>query len=49
MDLLLNFVCSAEGAKIDMKSVIVFVGDMQYISVVENMGANAIYRLGCVY
>ena len=42
-DLLLNFLCSAEGAGIDIKSVVVFVGDAQYVPVVENMGANAIY------
>lgn len=44
MDLLLNFMCSAEGAQIDLKTVMVFVGAKQYVRVVENMGGNAIYR-----
>lgn len=43
MDLLLNFMCSAEGAKIDLRSVLVFVGDSKYVAVVEKMGGNAIY------
>ena len=43
MDLLLNFLCSAEEIHLDLKSVIVFVGDEAYIQLIENMGANAIY------
>ena len=43
MDLLLNFLCSAEEINLNLKSIIVFVGDEKYISLVENMGANAIY------
>jgi hypothetical protein len=43
MDLLLNFLCSAEMAEIDLKSIVVFVGDERFISLIENMGANAIY------
>ena len=27
MDLLLNFICSSEAAKIDLKNVVVFVGE----------------------
>lgn len=44
MDLLLNFICSAEAAKIDISSVVVFVGDIKYVSLVENMGAKAVYH-----
>ena len=43
MDLLLNFLCSAEAARIDLSTVVVFVGDPQYISLVENMGVKGIY------
>lgn len=43
MDLLLNFLCSAEEIDLNLKSIIVFVGDEKYIQLVENMGANAIY------
>lgn len=45
MDLLLNFICSAEGAQIDLSSIVVFVGTELYVTVIENMGAKAIYRL----
>lgn len=43
MDLLLNFMCSAEEIHLDLKSIIVFVGDPEYVALIENMGANAIY------
>jgi hypothetical protein len=43
MDLLLNFMCSLEGTKIDLKTILVFVGDLKYTTVVEQLGANAIY------
>ncbi len=43
MDLLLNFICSAEAAHIDMKNVIVFVGDLEDVALVTSLGANAIY------
>jgi len=43
MDLLLNFICSANSAKMDVSTFIVFVGRPEYIALVENMGANAIY------
>lgn len=43
MDLLLNFMCSAEGAKIDLSNVLVFVGDLKFLTVLENMGAHAIF------
>ena len=43
MDLLLNFLCSAEEINLNLKSIIVFVGDEKSIALVENMGANAIY------
>eukprot|EP01034_Spumella_vulgaris_P039288 gene39288-48537_t len=43
MDLLLNFICSCEALKIDLKNVVVFVGDIQDVALVESLGANAIY------
>jgi hypothetical protein len=43
MDLLLNFLCSAEEINLDLKSVIVFVGDEKDVKLVEAMGANAMY------
>lgn len=43
MDLLLNFVCSAEGVGIDVKMIMVYVGTKEYVKLIENMGANAIY------
>lgn len=44
MDLLLNFICSAEASKIDISTVVVFVGDIKYVSLIENMGAKAVYH-----
>lgn len=44
MDLLLNFLCSAEHIKIDISSVVVFVGDVGDISLIENMGAKAFFH-----
>lgn len=43
MDLLMNFMCSAQGSQINLKSILVFVGDERYINLIENMGGNAIY------
>lgn len=43
VDLLLNFVCSAEAARIDLGAVLVFVGDMEMQRVVQAMGVKAIY------
>mmetsp|Transcript_408 Transcript_408/g.657 ORF Transcript_408/g.657 Transcript_408/m.657 type:complete len:540 (-) Transcript_408:110-1729(-) len=43
MDLLLNFLCSAEEIHLDLQSVVVFVGDLQYVQLIESMGANAMY------
>lgn len=43
MDLLLNFICSAEEVDLDLKSIVVFVGNEDSIELVENLGANAIY------
>jgi hypothetical protein len=34
MDLLLNFMCSAESTNVDISSVIVFVGEERYVSLV---------------
>ena len=44
MDLLLNFLCSAEMARIDIASIVVFVGDAKYVALIENMGARAMYH-----
>jgi hypothetical protein len=44
MDLLLNFMCSAEIANIDIASVVVFVGELRYVSLIESMGAKAMYH-----
>lgn len=44
MDLLLNFICSAEGAQIDLSTIMVFVGSQEYVKVIEGMGGNAMYR-----
>ena len=43
MDLLLNFICSAEGAGIDLNNVMVFVGRESSKQLVESMGAHAMY------
>eukprot|EP00596_Hydrurales_sp_CCMP1899_P005649 CAMPEP_0119046322 /NCGR_PEP_ID=MMETSP1177-20130426/45852_1 /TAXON_ID=2985 /ORGANISM="Ochromonas sp, Strain CCMP1899" /LENGTH=409 /DNA_ID=CAMNT_0007019307 /DNA_START=458 /DNA_END=1687 /DNA_ORIENTATION=+ len=43
MDLALNFICSAEGAGIDLSSIVMFVGTESDVELVENMGAQAIY------
>ena len=43
MDLALNFICSAEGAGIDLSTVVMFVGTEIDVVLVENMGAKAIY------
>lgn len=43
LDLLLNFVCSAEAAGIDLASVVVFVGDDRMVQLVRRMGISAIY------
>eukprot|EP01031_Cornospumella_fuschlensis_P037843 gene37843-45971_t len=43
LDLLLNFMCSAESIKLDLTSVIVFVGDQSHVPLVENMGARAMF------
>jgi Nucleotide-diphospho-sugar transferase len=43
MDLALNFICSAEGAGIDLATVAMFVGTEDDVELVENMGARAFY------
>lgn len=43
LDLLLNFVCSAEAAGIDLASVVVFVGDPQTVRQVQRMGISAVH------
>lgn len=44
MDLLLNFMCSAESANIDISSIVVFIGEEHHAILIENMGAKAIYH-----
>jgi len=41
MDLLLNFICSAQAAGVDLGSVIIFLGQPEYAPLVESMGAKA--------
>lgn len=41
MDLLLNFLCSASASKIDMRNVIVFLGQEQYLPLMKSMGIQA--------
>ena len=43
MDLLLNFICSAEQINIDIGSVVVFIGDKRHAVLIESMGAKAMY------
>eukprot|EP01039_Chlorochromonas_danica_P010171 gene10171-11255_t len=43
LDLLLNFLCSAEAAAIDLRDVVVFVGDARHVPLIEDMGAQAIF------
>ena len=44
MDLLLNFICSARSAGVDLSSVLVFLGQKKYSALIESMGAQAIYH-----
>ena len=44
MDLMLNFVCSAKRAGIALESLVVFVGQPEYVPLVNSMGAHAIYH-----
>jgi hypothetical protein len=43
MDLLLNFICSAEQIDFDISSVVVFIGDKKHQDLIESMGAKSIY------
>ena len=43
MDLMLNFMCSAEASGIDLSSIVVFVGTDDMLDLIEGMGAQAIY------
>jgi hypothetical protein len=45
MDLVLNFMCSMKSANIDLSSVVVFVGQPEYIPLIQNMGGNAVHSL----
>ena len=38
MDLLLNFMCSAKAAKIDLSDTLVLVGQASDIRLIENLG-----------
>ena len=44
MDLVLNYICSAEDSGIDLKSIMVFVGSERDVKLIENMGAQALYN-----
>ena len=44
MDLLLNFLCSAEMAKIDFSNIVVFVGQEASVQLVTSMGVKAVYN-----
>lgn len=43
LDLLLNFLCSSEAAKIDFKQMIVFVGDHQDVALLESLGVSELF------
>lgn len=43
MDILLNFLCSSESIDMDLKTVIVFVGNEDDVELIESMGATALY------
>ena len=43
MDLLVNFLCSAQAAKVSMKDTLVYVGLRQDKMLVESMGLKAMY------
>jgi len=43
IDLVLNFICSAEASHIDRSSIVVFVGTEKVVPLIENMGAQAIF------
>lgn len=38
MDLLLNFMCSARAAKIDLSDTLVYVGQASDVKLIENLG-----------
>jgi hypothetical protein len=44
MDLIVNFVCSVRVANIDLKDVIIFVGDDATGAIVEDMGMRYFYH-----
>jgi len=43
MDLVLNFICSAESSNIDLNNIVVFVGTQRFETLIENMGGHAMY------
>ena len=43
MDLVLNFLCSAEDSGVDLRSIMVFVGSAKDMALVENMGAQGMF------
>ena len=45
MDLFVNFMCSIQGLEpaFDARSIVVFLGQPQYVPVIENLGARAFY------
>lgn len=46
MDLVLNFLCSCreKAANIDISSIVIFLGQPEYVPVVNNMGAHGIFN-----
>lgn len=38
IDLIMNFMCSARSANIDLKDVVIFVGDQQSADIIANLG-----------
>lgn len=44
MDLVLNFMCSCKEANIDISSLVIFVGQKEYVPVLQSMGAKAMFN-----
>ena len=46
IDLVLNFLCSCrdKAANIDISSIVIFLGQPEYVSLINNMGARGIYN-----
>lgn len=44
LDFLLNFICSAKAAKINVEDVVIFLGQEEYVDLIHAMGAKAFYH-----